>query len=128
MQELTRHEIDDLLRGEFVGRIGCRDGGETYVVPVIYAYDGEALYAYSVEGRKIRAMRSDPKVCFEVDRYDGQAPGAARSAGAATRSSTATAPTRAGPCFASASREQDAGRGRPATAACPLRFASSSTG
>ena len=76
--ELTRPQIDELLRGEVVGRIGCRDGAATYVVPVIYAYDGEAVYVYSVEGRKIRAMRDDPEVCFEVDRYDG--PGSWRSA------------------------------------------------
>jgi nitroimidazol reductase NimA-like FMN-containing flavoprotein (pyridoxamine 5'-phosphate oxidase superfamily) len=61
-----------------VGRIGCHDDSGTYVVPVIYAYDGEAVYVYSIEGRKIRTMRSNPEVCFEVDRYDG--PGDWRSA------------------------------------------------
>ncbi|MGH3035786.1 MAG: pyridoxamine 5'-phosphate oxidase family protein, partial [Gaiellaceae bacterium] len=55
-----------------VGRIGCHADGLTYVVPVIYAYDGEGFYAYSLEGRKIRMMRSNPRVCFEVDEYDGR--------------------------------------------------------
>src|SRR4051812_33356693 len=70
MQELSREEIDELLREQFVARIGCRDGGEIYVVPIIYAYDGEAFYVASVEGRKVRAMRAEPRVCFEVDRYE----------------------------------------------------------
>jgi hypothetical protein len=78
VRELNRAEIDDLLREELVGRIGCHADGELYVVPVIYAYDGEAVYVYSVEGRKIRMMRTAPEVCFEVDRYEG--PGAWRSA------------------------------------------------
>jgi nitroimidazol reductase NimA-like FMN-containing flavoprotein (pyridoxamine 5'-phosphate oxidase superfamily) len=78
VEELTREAIDELLREEIVGRIGCHAGGETYVVPIIYAYDGESLYAYSIEGKKIRMMRENPRVAFEVDRYEG--PGRWRSA------------------------------------------------
>jgi uncharacterized protein len=78
VDELTRTEIDELLGGEIIGRIGCLAGREVYVVPVIYAYDGEAVYVYSIAGRKIEAMRDNPEVCFEVDRYDG--PGDWRSA------------------------------------------------
>src|ERR671918_77425 len=70
--ELDRAAIDDLLRSQVVGRIGCHADGQTYVVPVIYAYDGEGFYAYSLEGRKIRMMRANPRVCFEVDEYDGR--------------------------------------------------------
>jgi nitroimidazol reductase NimA-like FMN-containing flavoprotein (pyridoxamine 5'-phosphate oxidase superfamily) len=68
--ELTREQIDDLLREQFVARVGCEADGEIYVVPIIYAYDGEAFYVASVEGRKVRAMREQPRVCFEVDRYE----------------------------------------------------------
>ena len=70
--ELDRAEIDELLHAQVVGRIGCHTDGATFVVPVIYAYDGEAFYAYSLEGRKIRMMRANPSVCFEVDEYDGR--------------------------------------------------------
>jgi nitroimidazol reductase NimA-like FMN-containing flavoprotein (pyridoxamine 5'-phosphate oxidase superfamily) len=78
MDELTRDEIDALLRDQVVGRIGCHAAGETYVVPVIYAWDGEAVWVATVEGRKTRTMRANPKVCFEVDEYSG--PGVWRSA------------------------------------------------
>ena len=70
MDELTRAEIDELLRGELVGRIGVHADGRTYVVPVIYAYEDDCLYVVSVEGRKVRMMRASPDVCFEVDRYE----------------------------------------------------------
>ena len=59
-------------RSQVVGRIGCHADGLTYVVPVIYAYHAAGFYAYSLEGRKIRMMRSNPRVCFEVDEYDGR--------------------------------------------------------
>jgi uncharacterized protein len=68
--ELSRAEIDDLLHAQVVGRVGCHAQGLTYVVPVIYAYDGEAFYIYTVEGRKVRMMRANPQVCFEVDEYE----------------------------------------------------------
>lgn len=68
--ELDRAAIDDLLHAQVVGRIGCHAGGVTYVVPVIYAYDGEAFYVYTVLGQKVRMMRANPQVCFEVDEYE----------------------------------------------------------
>lgn len=70
MIELTREQIDELLHEQFIARIGCQGGGEVYVVPVIYAYDGEAFYVASVEGRKVELMRAKSRVCFEVDRYE----------------------------------------------------------
>lgn len=68
--QLTSEEIDDLLRGEAVGRIGCYAFGRPYIVPITYAYDGVAVYGHSREGLKLRAMRSNPTVCFEVDRLE----------------------------------------------------------
>src|SRR5262249_34510796 len=79
VDELTREEVDELLRGELVGRIGVHAEGKTYVVPVIYAYEDDCLYVVSVEGRKVRMMRASPEVCFEVDRY-ALARGGGRSA------------------------------------------------
>jgi nitroimidazol reductase NimA-like FMN-containing flavoprotein (pyridoxamine 5'-phosphate oxidase superfamily) len=41
-------------------------------VPVTYAYDGVAVYGHSREGLKLRMLRSNPAVCFEVDRMDSR--------------------------------------------------------
>lgn len=78
MRELTRPEIDELLGEQIVGRIGCHADGVTYVVPVIYAWDGECVHVATIEGRKVRMMRENRAVCFEVDDY--AAPGRWRSA------------------------------------------------
>jgi nitroimidazol reductase NimA-like FMN-containing flavoprotein (pyridoxamine 5'-phosphate oxidase superfamily) len=69
IQDLDRTEIEAFLRRQVVGRIGCHAGGRTYVVPVIYVWDGECVYVQSIEGRKIEMMRANPEVCFEVDEY-----------------------------------------------------------
>jgi len=68
--ELTPEEIEQLLRRETVGRIGCHAEGRVYVVPITFAYDGEHVYAHSADGLKIRTMRSNPDVCFEVENLD----------------------------------------------------------
>lgn len=60
-------QIEDLLKGQLVGRIACHADGETYVVPISYAYDGTYIYCHTQEGKKVRMMRTNPKVCFEVD-------------------------------------------------------------
>jgi nitroimidazol reductase NimA-like FMN-containing flavoprotein (pyridoxamine 5'-phosphate oxidase superfamily) len=65
--ELTRDQIEHLLHSEVVGRIGCHAEGRTYVVPVNYVYDGECLYGHAADGMKLRMMRANPEVCFQVD-------------------------------------------------------------
>ena len=73
---LPPDEIEELLRTALVGRIACcahgadGDDGRPYVVPLAYGYDGEAVYAHSGPGRKLRLMRSQPLVSFEVDRAE----------------------------------------------------------
>jgi nitroimidazol reductase NimA-like FMN-containing flavoprotein (pyridoxamine 5'-phosphate oxidase superfamily) len=66
-------EIEALLKKCKVGRIGCSDGYKTYVVPVTYVYDGKQIIAHSLEGMKIKMMRENPEVCFEVDEINNDA-------------------------------------------------------
>jgi len=69
IQEMLPEEIESFLCQQVVGRIGCHVGGKTYVVPIIYAWEGGCAYVYSIEGQKISMMRANPEVCFEVDEY-----------------------------------------------------------
>jgi nitroimidazol reductase NimA-like FMN-containing flavoprotein (pyridoxamine 5'-phosphate oxidase superfamily) len=68
--ELDEAGIDALLRSEVIGRIGCHSRDQIYIVPVAYVYDGQSIYGHTDEGTKVRLMRADPHVCFEVDRID----------------------------------------------------------
>ena len=70
---LNRDQIDQLLRSEAIGRLGCHANRRTYVVPVTYVYDGTAIYGHSGDGLKLRMMRANPNVCFEVDHVDTMA-------------------------------------------------------
>ena len=79
MRDLSPDEIDAFLRSQRIARIGCHAAGETYVVPVIYAYDGAAIVSVTQEGRKIEMLRANPSVCVEVDEYDADGKGSWRS-------------------------------------------------
>jgi nitroimidazol reductase NimA-like FMN-containing flavoprotein (pyridoxamine 5'-phosphate oxidase superfamily) len=64
---LNTIEIEHLLTTGLLGRIGCHANDLTYIVPISYAYDGEYVYAHTHEGLKMSMMRTNPKVCFEVE-------------------------------------------------------------
>ena len=65
--ELGPSQIEQLLHEQVVGRIGCHARGRTYIVPVTYAYDAGAILCHTGEGLKVRMMRENPSVCFEVE-------------------------------------------------------------
>lgn len=70
IDSLTNEQIDHVLFSKVVGRIGCHSEGKTYVVPIAYVFDGTHIYAHSRVGQKIRMMRDNPRVCFQVDDID----------------------------------------------------------
>ena len=67
IEVLDPTRIEALLEAGSVGRVGCHADGRTYVVPIAYAYADGCVYGHSTEGLKIRMMRQNPSVCFEVD-------------------------------------------------------------
>ena len=79
MRELERDEIEEFLLGQRIARLGCHTAGETYVVPVIYAYGDGAVVTVTQEGRKVAMLRENPRVCVEVDEYDTDGRGSWRS-------------------------------------------------
>lgn len=60
-----------MLEEERVGRIGLNDDLHPYVVPTDFAYLNGVIYIHTpASGRKARLARTNPDVCFEVDRYN----------------------------------------------------------
>lgn len=67
---LSKAQIEYVLRDQLIGRIGCYADGKIYVIPVTYVYDGTHIYVHSKEGSKVRMMRKNSQVCFQVDVID----------------------------------------------------------
>jgi nitroimidazol reductase NimA-like FMN-containing flavoprotein (pyridoxamine 5'-phosphate oxidase superfamily) len=66
-QELNEEEIEFVLQHQLLGHIGCHADNLTYVVPICYAYDGKTIYGRTYEGMKIKMVRKNPAVCFQVE-------------------------------------------------------------
>jgi len=64
---LSRDEACALLTECRLGRLGCTDAGGPYVVPVNYVFDGQNIYVHSLPGRKLAALRANPRACLQVD-------------------------------------------------------------
>lgn len=64
---LSPEQIESVLRGQKIGRIGCYADGKVLISPLMYAYDGSTIYGHSDEGLKLQMMRKNPNVCFEVE-------------------------------------------------------------
>jgi uncharacterized protein len=67
IQKLTEQEIEELLKDNVFGHLGCNDGLNTYVYPLNYLYDGNYITCHSQEGFKVQVMRKNNRVCLQVD-------------------------------------------------------------
>lgn len=65
-------ETLELLQTAQVGRLCLSRNDEPYVVPVNFAYENGHVYVHCAEtGMKIDFVRSNPRVCFEIDERFG---------------------------------------------------------
>ena len=70
MRTLLDKETRELLQAAKIGRLGCVDGDEPYVVPINYVIEGESIYSHSLPGRKIDALRANRRACLQVDEIE----------------------------------------------------------
>ena len=67
IHEMTESECRQALLQATVGRLACARDNQPYVVPIYFAFDREHVYAFTSFGQKIEWMRTNPRVCLEID-------------------------------------------------------------
>lgn len=67
VQELTANECRTALAKAGFGRLACARDNQPYVLPVYFAAEEDHVYSFSMPGQKIEWMRTNPRVCLEVD-------------------------------------------------------------
>ena len=65
---LNEQEARDVINAGRLGRLGCIDHGEPYVVPINYIVEDGDIYSHALPGKKIDAMRTHARACLQVDR------------------------------------------------------------
>ncbi|HZQ22216.1 MAG TPA: pyridoxamine 5'-phosphate oxidase family protein [Terriglobales bacterium] len=73
IREMDEKDCRAVLQRAALGRLGCSLDNQPYVVPVYFAYEAGYLYSFSTLGQKIDWMRSNPKVCLQVDEMTSDA-------------------------------------------------------
>ena len=67
IHEMTELECREVLQHAVVGRLACARDNQPYIVPIYFALGGDHAYSFTTLGQKIEWMRTNPKVCLEVD-------------------------------------------------------------
>ncbi|HEX6946400.1 MAG TPA: pyridoxamine 5'-phosphate oxidase family protein [Acidimicrobiia bacterium] len=70
MQPLSREQALEVLEQAPVAHIGVISDGEPYVTPMSFVLIGDRIAFRSVPGRRMDAIRENPRVCVEVARFD----------------------------------------------------------
>jgi len=70
VHEMNEGECRALLTRSSMGRLGCAQDNQPYVVPVCLVYEPDYIYAFSTLGQKILWMRANPKVCIQIDEIE----------------------------------------------------------
>jgi uncharacterized protein len=72
IDKLTPEECKSILSRATLARLACALDNQPYVIPIYVAFDGSGIYALSTFGQKIEWMRTNPKVCLQVDEIQSQ--------------------------------------------------------
>ena len=65
--KLINEQIEEVLKENVWGHLGCHDGFNTYVYPINYLYDGKYITCHSQRGFKMQVMQQNSRVCLQVD-------------------------------------------------------------
>ena len=72
MDAMTRDEALRVLAEAPVAHIGMISDGRPYVTPMSFIVEGDSILFRTTGGRKMEALRQDPRVCIEVSKFDSE--------------------------------------------------------
>ena len=67
IEAMTTRACQEILTRSSIGRLGCSHDDQPYVLPIFFLYEPDHLYGFATDGQQIEWMRTNPKVCVEVD-------------------------------------------------------------
>ena len=73
IEQLSELECREVLAKSNVARLGCSLDDQPYIIPVGIACEENYIYFFATAGKKIEWMRSNPKVCVQVDQINSTA-------------------------------------------------------
>lgn len=71
IHDMSRPEIDDMLRHIGIGYLACSLNDKPYVLPLRFVHSSGYLYSLTSEGKKMELMRANPNVCISFSNVHG---------------------------------------------------------
>ncbi|MFP3913384.1 MAG: pyridoxamine 5'-phosphate oxidase family protein [Actinomycetota bacterium] len=71
MRDLPWERCRELLNDAPVAHMAVIAEGEPYVSPISFVLVGDSICIRTGEGKRVDALRENPRVCIEVSAYDG---------------------------------------------------------
>lgn len=69
LRNLSTRECTQVLDANRLAHLACSSGGHPYITPIYYAHADNALYAFSMPGKKIEWMRANPLVSVLIEEH-----------------------------------------------------------
>jgi hypothetical protein len=70
IQEMMKRDCLSTLAHARLCRLACAHENQPYVVPIYFVYHQPYLYSFTMPGQKVEWMRSNPRVCVELDEVE----------------------------------------------------------
>lgn len=67
IRELSLTQCTALISENRVARLACSSANQPYLVPIFYAYHDRCTYSFTMPGRKLNMMRSNPQVALLIE-------------------------------------------------------------
>jgi uncharacterized protein len=67
IREMTDKDMTEMLARVGYGHLGCSLDDRPYIVPIQYVCDKSFVYIYTSDGKKAEILRSNPRVCLQVE-------------------------------------------------------------
>lgn len=69
IKAMNEAECLDFLSSNRLARLACSLDDRPYLIPIHYAFRNHFLYSFSMPGRKIETMRTNPHVALLVEEF-----------------------------------------------------------
>lgn len=68
VKDMSSNDVEDFLGRVNYGHLGCSSNNHPYVLPIHFAYDRQAIFIYTTEGKKSEMIDANPEICLQVEK------------------------------------------------------------
>ena len=68
VKNMSSREVEEFLGRVNYAHLGCSSNDHPYVLPIHFAYDRQAIYIYTTEGKKSEMIDANSEICLQVEK------------------------------------------------------------